>query len=206
MIWAAFGKGFVTMASLVIVIGLQNALLLRQGLKRTFVFMVATICFGCDVVLVSLGTVGLGALFAASRTLSLIIAFGGAAFLATYGVRSLLAAKSAKGLDLKSAVKSSRANIAAVALAVSLLNPHAIMDTVVIVGGLAARYQGEQRLMCAAGALTASWLWFFSLGYGARWLAPLLTKPKIWRFIDLVIGVMMLCLAIGFIHDGYRLF
>lgn len=200
-----FAKGFATMASLIIAIGVQNAFVLRQGLKRDATFIAATICFFCDVLLVTLGTAGLGALFAASRTLSLLIAFGGAGFLAFYGVRALHAAKTAAGLDLKSAEKASRTGVIVTAFAVSLLNPHAILDTVVLVGGLAARQEGVARAICAFGAVTASGLWFYGIGYGARWLAPVLTKPKIWRVIDLVIGLMMLALAFGLAWDGFRL-
>lgn len=200
-----YSKGFVTMAALIVAIGVQNAFVLRQGVRRRSVFIAATICFLCDVLLVSLGTAGLGALLTANPLLSLAIAWCGAAFLLFYGVRSLHAAQQAKGLDLKSAEQASRANIMATALAVSLLNPHALIDTIVLVGGLAARYQGAAQIVCALGAITASGLWFYSLAYGAKWLAPILTKPKIWRVIDLVIGVMMLSLAYGLAKDGVQL-
>lgn len=193
------------MAALIVAIGVQNAFVLRQGLKRQSVFIAATICFGCDVLLVGLGTAGLGALFAASRNLSLLVAFGGATFLFFYGMRSLHAAKKAEGLDLKAAEKASRTGIILTAFAVSLLNPHAILDTVVLVGGMAARYQGSAQLACAFGAVTASGVWFYSLAYGARWLAPVLTRPKIWRIIDLIIGLMMLTLAISLARDGMQL-
>ncbi len=198
-------KGFITMASLIVAIGVQNAFVLRQGVKHQSTFIAASICFGCDVLMVGLGTAGLGSLFASSHRLSLLVAFGGAAFLAFYGLRSLLAAKKAKGLDLKIADKASRAGTILTAFAVSLLNPHAILDTVVLVGGLAARYQGTARIACALGAVTASGAWFYSLAYGAKRLAPVLTKPKVWRVIDLVIGVMMLGLAISLAHDGVQL-
>jgi L-lysine exporter family protein LysE/ArgO len=203
---APYSKGFVTMAALIVAIGVQNAFVLRQGVKRRSVFIAATICLLCDVALISLGTAGLGALLTASPLLSLLIAWAGAAFLLFYGLRSLHAAKQAKGLDLKSAEHVSRANIILTALAVSLLNPHALIDTIVLVGGLAARYQGIARIACAVGAVTASGVWFYGLAYGARWLAPILTKPKIWRVIDLVIGVMMLSLASGLAKDGLQLF
>jgi L-lysine exporter family protein LysE/ArgO len=200
-----FGKGFATMAALIVAIGVQNAFVLKQGVKHQAVFMTALICFLCDVVLVSLGTTGMGALIAASPRLNRVIAFGGAAFLLVYGIRSLHAAKKAQGLDLAEADKVSHASIAATALAVSLFNPHAILDTVVIVGGTATRYEGPLRLACALGALTASGLWFYGLAYSARKLAPILAKPKIWRLIDVLIGLMMLSLAVGLAYDGYRI-
>jgi L-lysine exporter family protein LysE/ArgO len=193
------------MSTLIIAIGAQNSYLLRQGLKRQAVFLVATICFFGDALMVTLGTAGLGALLAGSKLLNVAIAFAGAAFLSVYGIRSLRAARHAKGLDLAEADKISRASIAMTALAVSLLNPHVILDTVVIIGGIATRYEGAARTACALGAITVSLVWFYGLGYGARGLAPVLTKPKIWRFIDLIIGAMMLCLALSLARDGYLL-
>jgi L-lysine exporter family protein LysE/ArgO len=200
-----FIKGFATMAGLIIAIGVQNAFVLKQGLKHQATFVVATICFLCDALLVSLGTAGLGSLFAASHIISLTIAFGGAGFLTFYGLRSLHAAKEAKGLDLNVTKRSSLTSVILTGFAVSLLNPHAIIDTVVLVGGLAAHYDGMARYTCAIGAITASAIWFYGIGFGATWLAPFLTKPKIWRVIDLMIGVMMLVLAMSLLNDGLQL-
>lgn len=200
--FVAYGKGLATMSGLILAIGAQNAFVLRQGLKRQAVFIVASICFLCDAALVGLGAIGLGALFAESRMLNLGVAFGGAGFLAFYGLRSLHAAKTAKGIDLSAADRVSRTSVVLTAFAVSLLNPHVYIDTVMLVGGLAARYEGAARVACALGAITVSAVWFYALAYGARWLAPVLTRPKIWRIIDLIIGVMMLSLAMGLARDG----
>jgi len=201
----AYARGLATMAALIVAIGAQNAFLLRQGLKHQSVFIVATICFFGDVFFVVLGTAGVGALVAGSAVLSAIMAFGGAAFLAVYGVRSLLAAKRAKGLDPDSGAKASRATAVLTAFAVTFLNPHVLIDTVVIVGGMATRYEGASRILYAAGVLTVSAIWFYGLGYGARVLAPVLTKPKVWQIIDLVIGILMLSLAVGLARDGVAL-
>jgi L-lysine exporter family protein LysE/ArgO len=191
------------MAGLIVGIGAQNAFVLRQGVKREGVFIVVGICFLCDAALVMIGAEGLGAAIAASRWFSLSMAGAGVAFLTWYGIRSLRAAKNAKGLDLGS--KASRKGIALTALAVSLLNPWVYIDTVGLVGGLAGRYEGTDRLICGLGAVTVSAIWFFAVGYGAGWVAPVLTKPKIWRIIDLVIGLMMLALAAGLARDGWLL-
>lgn len=201
----AFTKGFVTMVTLIVAIGVQNAFVLRQGINRQATFVAATICFMCDVVLVSAGAAGLGALFAASRMLSLVIAFGGATFLAFYGLRALHAAKTAQGLDTKSGDAVPLRNTVMTALAVSLLNPHALLDTLVLAGGFAARYEGGLRLACALGSVTASGVWFYSLAYGARRLAPVLARPQVWRIIDLAIGLMMLSLAVSLAKDGINL-
>jgi L-lysine exporter family protein LysE/ArgO len=200
-----YGKGLAAMATLIIAIGVQNAFVLRQGVKGQAVFTTATICFLCDALLVTLGSAGLGALISETPVLSMIVAFGGAAFLFFYGIRTLYAAKKAKGLDLKAAPHVSHAKVAMTALAVSTLNPHVYLDTLVIIGGVVTRYEGAARVLCALGAITTSCLWFYGIGYGARWLAPLLGKPKIWRVIDLIIGLMMVSLAVGLARDGIRL-
>jgi len=204
-LFTAYFQGFTMMASLIVAIGLQNAFVLRQGVKHQDVFLTVTICFLCDALLISIGAAGLGALFSSSHILALVISFGGCAFLVAYAIRALHAAKKTKGLDLKSAEKVSRANIILASFAVSLLNPHAILDTIVLVGGLAARYEDTARYMCALGAITASCIWFYSIGYGAKKLAPFLSKPKIWRIVDLIIGLMMLVLAFSFAKNGIQL-
>jgi L-lysine exporter family protein LysE/ArgO len=205
VILVPFIKGFATMAALIVAIGVQNAFVLRQGLHRRSAFLAATICLLCDVALVTLGTAGLGAVISTSRPLSLLLALGGASFLLFYGLRSLHKAHKAQGLNLQISDYASRTSITLTAFAVSLLNPHAILDTVVLVGGLAARYEGGARIACAFGAITASGVWFYSLAYGARGLAPILSKPKIWRIIDLVIGLMMLGLSVGLAWDGLQI-
>ena len=202
---APFIKGLILMGSLIIAIGMQNAFVLRQGVKQQYAFLAASICFSCDVLMVVLGTLGLGALLAASHFLSLVVAWGGALFLAFYALRFFHAAKTSQGLALHMTETPPLWETLTTAFAVSVLNPHAIIDTVVLVGGLAGRYQGAAQWACAIGAMTASGLWFYGLALGARWLAPLLAKPKVWRVIDGVIGIMMLGLAASLAHDGIKL-
>lgn len=201
----AYAKGFATMIALIIAIGVQNAFVLQQGIKHEHTFLVAAVCSLCDAALIVLGAVGLGALITNNLTLNLIIGWGGAAFLFVYALRSFFAAYRATGLKVGSARRGSRNNVMVKALAVSLLNPHAILDTVVLVGGLAARYEGAARTACAVGGMTASFLWFFGLAYGARWLAPVLSRPSVWRVVDIVIGLMMLSLAVSLALDGWTL-
>jgi L-lysine exporter family protein LysE/ArgO len=201
----AFLQGLALMGSLIVAIGIQNAFLLRQGIKQQAVFLSATICFFCDAFLITLGAAGLGELFASSRLLSCTAALGGAVFLFYYALRSFHSAKTTKGLNLRSAEKISRSNIALTALAVSLLNPHAILDTIVLMGGLASRYDSPARYACALGGMTASLTWFYSLAYGAKRLSPFLSRPKIWRIIDFVIGVMMLMLSLSLLKQGMEI-
>jgi L-lysine exporter family protein LysE/ArgO len=199
-------SGLLTMAGLIVAIGVQNAFVLRQGLKRQAAFLTAGVCFLCDASLIAIGATGLGTLIAGHDSLRLMATIGGVLFLAIYGVRSCLAARHTKGLDLTDTTPLPKIKIITTALAVSLLNPHAILDTVVLIGGLAARYPGMGKTAFAVGAMSASLLWFYGLALGARWLAPALTKPKVWQVIDLIIGAMMLAFAASLARDAWMLF
>ena len=192
-------------AGLIIAIGAQNAYVLRQGLRRQHVFAVASLCFLIDCTLIALGAGGFAGLLRALPSLPSLAAWGGALFLAGYSVRafaaalrpqSLKAAEGAGGTTLKAALTT--------ALALSLLNPHVYLDTVVLLGGIAARYPGGERLAFALGAMLASGLWFYGLGYGARRLAPLFASQRAWRLLDGFVGCVMAALAISLIVGQLR--
>lgn len=187
-------NGFSLGASLIIAIGSQNAFVLRQGLKREYVFAVSTVCFLCDAVLIGLGAGGFGRLVAASPLLMGLTLWGGAAFLFLYGLRSFRSALSPGTLEATDGDEStfdglSRAILTTLAL--SLLNPHVYLDTVLLLGSLAGRFSGDARLLFALGAMAASLVWFYGIGYGARVLAPLFRKPAAWRALDLLVGCTM---------------
>ena len=202
---AAAVEGLGLGASLIIAIGAQNAFVLRQGLRRQHVFAVASLCFLIDACLIALGAGGFASLLRASPSLPGIAAWGGAAFLTAYSLRSFYAAakpgrltaengstsKSGAGNGLKAAVLT--------ALALSLLNPHVYLDTVILLGGIAAQYAGDQRLAFALGAMLASGLWFYGLGYGAKRLAPFFASPRAWRLLDVCVGCVMAAIAIGLV-------
>jgi len=198
----SFGAAFAALeglglgAGLIIAIGAQNAYVLRQGLRRQHVFAVASLCFLIDCTLIALGAGGFAGLLRAVPSLPSLAAWGGALFLAGYSLRafaaalrpqSLTAAEGAGGTTLKAALTT--------ALALSLLNPHVYLDTVVLLGGIAARYPGGERLAFALGAMLASGLWFYGLGYGARRLAPLFASERAWRLLDGFVGCVMAALA-----------
>tara|TARA_R100001129_G_scaffold15156_11_gene9984 strand:- start:3808 stop:4431 length:624 start_codon:yes stop_codon:yes gene_type:complete len=193
-------SGFLLGASLIIAIGAQNAFILRQGLLRRHVFILCFICALSDAVLIALGVAGLGAIIAGSQLLLTAVTLGGAAFLACYAVlafrRALnpeaMKAANEDGLSLKAAI--------ATCLAFTFLNPHVYLDTVLLLGGLSARFEGEARLAYAIGAMTASFVWFFGLGYGARLLAPLFARPSAWRVLDLIIALVMAGLSASLVH------
>lgn len=188
---AAAGLGL--SASLIIAIGAQNAFVLRQGLLRQHVFVVAALCAFIDAALISVGTAGFGGLVSAHPTVTAIAAWGGVAFLVVYGGRSFLAALKPASLRAEetAGVEASLGSVVAAILAVSLLNPHVYLDTIVLLGSVAAQYPVGTRVFFALGAMSASGIWFFSLAYGARLLAPLFARPVAWRVLDVIIGVVM---------------
>jgi L-lysine exporter family protein LysE/ArgO len=176
-------QGFGLGASLIIAIGAQNAFVLQQGLKRLHVFATALICTLCDALLITLGIAGLGALMAQIPIVRVIATWGGALFLFYYGVRSFKSALRASAMDAEKIGKQAptlRATLLTV-LAVSLLNPHVYLDTVVLVGSVGAHYPTEERASFALGAMLASLTWFFGLAYGAAWLTPLFQFQNLTR-------------------------
>lgn len=207
---SAFLAGLGIGASLIIAIGAQNAFVLRQGLRREHVTAVVVVCVLCDWVLISAGALGFGSLVRAFPALTSIAAWGGALFLIGYGFLSFRSATHPEVLKAEqdSAVETSRlastgAAIAAT-LAVSLLNPHVYLDTVVLLGSVAAQYPAPLRVWFTLGAWTASLAWFSALGFGARLLAPLFAKPAAWRVLDAGIGVIMWWIAAGLILGQVR--
>ena len=190
-----FLTGFLIGGSLIIAIGAQNAFVLRQGIKREHVFAVCLFCATSDAVLIALGVAGLGVLIESVPGLLMGVTLFGIAFLGWYGVKAALRALSpsvmqagAGGpLDLKAALGA--------CAAFTFLNPHVWLDTVILVGSLAAPYSGEARWAYGIGAASASFLWFFGLGYGARVLTPLFAKPMAWRILDALIAFVMFAIA-----------
>jgi L-lysine exporter family protein LysE/ArgO len=193
---AAFVPGFLLGFSLIVAIGAQNAFVLRQGLRREHVFAVCAVCAGSDALLIAAGVAGFGALVNAAPWLAPAMRFGGAAFLLAYGLRSLWSAWRNHGaLDPSADVQKSLGATLLACLAFTWLNPHVYLDTLVLLGSVSTRYAG-QRVDFALGAMSASCLFFFSLGYGARLLRPLFANPKAWRVLDAVIGITMALLAV----------
>ena len=190
-----FFSGLLLGGSLIIAIGAQNAFILRQGLLREHVFVLCLICALSDALLIAAGVLGLGTLVAQSPTLLQIVTIAGAAFLLVYG---LLAARRAfRPLAMTVADRPPMPLGAAVStvLAFTFLNPHVYLDTVVLIGGLSAAYEDTARFLFASGAMIASFLWFFALGYGARLLVPLFSRPRSWAILDGLIAVVMIALA-----------
>jgi L-lysine exporter family protein LysE/ArgO len=193
---AAASAGFVASASLIIAIGAQNAYVLRQGLQRRHVgLVVATSALG-DILCITFGVAGIGALVHQWPGLLQGLRFGGAAFLAAYGLMAAQRAwRGGETLAPRSDGQASWRRVLLACLAFSLLNPHVYLDTMILLGSLSTRYPGPARWAFAIGACCASVLWFSTLGYGARFLVPVFRDPKAWRVLDASVAVFMLVLC-----------
>lgn len=189
--WQSYLNGILVAAGLIIAIGAQNAFVLAQSLRREHHLSVAALCVFCDAVLVSLGVFGLAKLLLENPTLLAIARWGGIAFLTWYGLKALLRAlrPDALGNAAETGPRSRKAVLLA-ALAVTLLNPHVYLDTVLLIGSLGAQQAAPGAY--ALGAASASLMWFFALALGAAWLAPWLARPATWRLLDLMVAAMML--------------
>jgi L-lysine exporter family protein LysE/ArgO len=190
-------NGFFLGASLIIAIGAQNAFILRQGLLRQHVFVLCLICALADALLIALGVAGLGTLIQSSPLLIKAVTIGGAAFLFAYSFIAFRRAMRPSAMDTKGRGEGSLRIAVSACLAFTFLNPHVYLDTVVLLGSLSASYEGQGRLVYAFGAMTASFVWFFSLGYGARLLQPVFAKPAAWRILDIVIGLVMAAIGLS---------
>lgn len=180
--------------ALIVAIGAQNAFVLRQGIRREHVGAVVVVCMAGDAVLIVGGTAGIGAVVTRFPEALEVLRWAGAAYLLWFAARSFRAA--AKPSALAEQAPRSKNSVIATTAALTFLNPHVYLDTVVLVGSLANQQGADLRWIFAAGAVTGSVLWFSALGYGARALAGVLSSTHTWRWIDAAIGVLMLVLAV----------
>ncbi|HPX38640.1 MAG TPA: L-lysine exporter [Mycobacterium sp.] len=188
--------GFAAALSLIVAIGAQNAFVLRQGIRDEHVLPVVILCAASDLMLIIAGVAGVGALVTSHPQVMTIARYGGAAFLIGYG---LLAARRALRPQVMTPSADGPARLSAVlatCLALTFLNPHVYLDTVILLGTL-ANQQGDKRWLFAAGAAAASVVWFFGLGFGARRLAGLFASPGTWRVLDGLIAVTMVALGLS---------
>lgn len=203
---SGLGLGF----SLIVAIGAQNLFVLRQGMRREHIVLVATICAVSDAVLIALGVSGVGLALQALPWLTEIVRWAGAVFLVTYGCLAarrawrpsgevLLPAPgpTARATDARTATQTSAVAVASTALALTWLNPHVYLDTVFLLGSIAATYASPWAF--AAGAIVASAVWFSGLAFGARYLGRLLSTERAWRILDASIAVVMIVLGISLV-------
>lgn len=199
--WQSYLNGLLVAFGLIMAIGTQNAFVLAQSLRREHHLPVAAFCVICDALLVAAGVFGLATILAQSPILLGVARWGGAVFLLWYGTQALRRAFSASSLE-QSAGQTARSLKAVMlsALAVTLLNPHVYLDTVLLIGSLGAQQSVPGAYV--VGAASASLLWFFTLALGAAWLAPWLARPGTWRLLDLLVAAMMYAVAVQLIVAG----
>jgi L-lysine exporter family protein LysE/ArgO len=186
--------GFLSAFTLIAAIGAQNAFVLRQGILRQHVVAVVALCTASDIVLITAGIAGFGVLIAAHPGALTIAKFGGATFLIGYGLLAARRAWHPSALSPSEKAPARLAEVLVTAAALTWLNPHVYLDTVVLLGALANEHRDE-RWLFGVGAVTASAVWFVSLGMGARRLAGLFANPRTWRILDGAIAVMMIALG-----------
>jgi L-lysine exporter family protein LysE/ArgO len=196
---SAFLPGFALGLSLILAIGAQNAFVLRQGLRRQHVFAVCLTCALSDAVLIVAGVIGFGWLVETAPWVQPVFRWCGAAFLFVYGALSFRnALRGGEALRAEgAAIPTLRATVFT-GLALTWLNPHVYLDTLVLIGSVSTEYPAQEAVF-GAGAVLASFVFFFSLGYGARLLAPLFGRPAAWRVLDAGVGVVMWAIAAGLI-------
>lgn len=188
--------GFATGFSLILAIGAQNAFVLRQGLMKKHVFWLCLFCAASDALLIAAGVAGFGALVEAMPSLPIVMALAGAAFLIIYGLMRFMAAwKGNYAMEIAGQSRGLWATLA-IAAAFTWANPHVYLDTLGLIGAISTSYADwDARIIFGAGAVISSFVFFFSLGYGARFLAPIMQKPAAWRGLDVIIGVVMWAIA-----------
>ena len=186
--------GFLTGLSLIVAIGAQNAYVIRQGLLRSHVLLVVIVCSFSDTLLIVLGTGGLGELVKANENLLAVIRWLGVAYLAWFGIRSLRSAFKENRLLASGATETSWKKTLATVLALTYLNPHVYLDTVIFVGSLANQFTSD-RWYFATGASLASLLWFTSIGFGAKAASTIMSKPIFWRIFDTCVAFIMFSIA-----------
>ncbi|MBG6094310.1 LysE/ArgO family amino acid transporter [Nocardioides luteus] len=193
--------GLLTGLSLIVAIGSQNAYVLRQGILRSHVLVVVSVCAVSDLVLICAGVGGMGAVVSRAGWVVEVLRWLGVAFLGWYGIGSFRRALSPSGLEAADAPREALPRVIAKAAAFTWLNPHVYIDTLVLHGSIAATY-GSARWGFAVGGCLASIIWFAGLGYSARLLGPLLASRRAWQVLDSLIGCMMLAIAGGLALGG----
>ena len=195
----AFLRGFATSAALIVAIGAQNAFVLRCGLRREHVLAVVLVCALSDALLITLGVAGLGTLIQDSPRLLAVARYGGALFLFVYGALAARRALHSESLTTRDEPPMSLGAAIAACLAFTYLNPHCWLDTVVLLGAIASPLPPGPRTWFGIGATSASIVWFFSLGFGARLLRGVFERPIAWKLLDGTIALVMWGIALSLV-------
>ncbi len=200
MIGSAFTTGFFTSFALILAIGAQNAFVLKNGILQNHVFWVCMTCAISDALLITAGVAGFGLAVMQFPVLPAVMRYAGAAFLVFYGVSRLVAAYRGGESQSISGNSSKFWPTILTCLALTWLNPHVYLDTLGLIGAVSTQFYAlSTKLAFGIGAVLASFTFFFALGYGARFLGPVMQTSTAWRVLDLLVGILMLFLAVGLI-------
>ena len=193
-------KGFIVTFSLIVAIGAQNAYVLKLGLLKQYVLLAVFLCILFDTILITAGVYGLGFFVQGNQLLINIIAIIGIVFLTFYSFLSFKSAFKNESLEIDGKTKTNPLKqVVGMLLVFTFLNPHTYLDTVLLIGGIGANVQNEFKIYFLLGAVSASAMWFFSLGFGARFLIPVFKKPITWKILDISIGIFMLFITYSLI-------
>jgi len=191
--------GLLTGLSLIIAIGAQNAYVIRQGLARDNVLLVVLFCALSDALLIVLGASGLGALIQAAPDLLELIRWFGVIYLSWFGIKSLRSAMKSQSLEIGENVsrenRTSKRKVVATVFALTYLNPHVYLDTVIFLGSIANQFT-EDKWFFVTGAALGSFLWFFTIGFGAKKASRFMSRPIFWKILDFIIAAVMFTVAI----------
>lgn len=190
-------KGLSASAGLIVAIGAQNAFVIRQGLLRRHLLLTALLCSSIDALLILFGVLGFGQLISHYPMCIKIARYLAIAFLIIYGGISLHSALTPKSLQSAQEDRLTVKKTLILLLALSLLNPHVYLDTVILLGSIAMQQPPQNQIYFTIGAISASFIWFFSITYGSRLLAPYLSKPNAWRTIDILVAITMWGIAVS---------
>ncbi len=198
------GEGFGIGAGLIVAIGAQNAFVLKKGIMKQHVFITASTCSVIDIILIVLGSRGLGTVINSNPVLMILATLFGVIFLSIYGIKSFIAVFQSKNLNTEDSVYNGdtlKGTLITI-LALTVLNPHVYLDTVVLLGSIGARYPIYERYNFTLGACLASFTWFFGLAYGAGFLSFLFKKELTWKILDFVIGCTMFAIVYKLLEFG----
>lgn len=194
-----FLQGFAVGMGLIVAIGAQNAFVLKQGLKKQYIFWICLVCALSDAILILLGVLGFASIIEKTPEILIIAQYFGAAFLFFYGAQHFYTALTQNQTLI--ATEQSEQNLwklLAICLALTWLNPHVYLDTVILLGSISTQYAAA-KMNFALGAITASFIFFFALGFGARLLQPIFKRPNAWKVLDILIAIMMWGIAFNLI-------
>jgi len=192
-------QGFLISIGLITAIGAQNLYLLKKGLLKESVFTIAFICFIIDAILIAAGVKGVGSLLKKYPALVKYVTYFGIVFLVSYGILALRSAFKTQTMDLNQKINTDKKlTTVLTVLSLSLLNPHVYLDTLLLIGSIGGRYESAEQNLFIIGATSASFIWFFSIGYGSRILIPLFKKPFTWKLLDAFSAFVMFFVAFSF--------